>query len=93
MFLTVWLAAFAIQSTELLASVVPDSCVEGTQGSPADPCQDNCARCVCCARVPIFILQVNLPTSGILVSAVSFPPIERSTISFPQTIFHVPKTV
>ena len=93
LFLTVWLAAFAVQSTDLLASVVPDSCVEDTRGSAADPCPENCARCVCCARVPLFVLHIVSPVSDLLVNAVSLPPIQRSTISVPQPIFHVPKAL
>ena len=92
-FLTLWLAAFAVQSTELLASVVPDDCVEDTRGSDGDPCQENCARCVCCARVPIFILHVELPAAAVLVKTVSLPRLERPTASFPPSIYHVPKTL
>ena len=74
-------------------TVVPDGCVEDTRGSTADPCPENCARCVCCARLPIFIPQIESPASDVLVTAVSLPPIQRSTISTPQTIFHVPKAL
>ena len=91
--LTVWLASFAVQTTDLLATVVPDGCVEDTRGSTADPCPENCARCVCCARLPIFIPQIESPASDVLVTAVSLPPIQRSTISTPQPIFHVPKAL
>jgi hypothetical protein len=92
-FLTVWLAAFAVQTTDLLATVVPDGCVEETRGSAADPCPENCARCVCCARLPIFIPQIESPASDVPVNPVSLPPIQRSTISVSQPIFHVPKAL
>ena len=92
-FLTVWLAAFALQTTDLLATVVPDGCVEDARGSAADPCPENCARCVCCARLPILIPQIEAPTSDVLVSTEALPPIQRSITSIPHPIFHVPKAL
>jgi len=93
-FLAVWLAAFAVQSTDLLASIVPDGCVEDTRGSAADPCSDNCARCVCCARVPVFVPQgsASAPTDTAGVTD-PLPLIDPSTNAVPRGILHVPKTL
>ena len=93
-FLTLWLAAFAIQSADLLAAVAPDECVEDTRGSSADPCDENCARCVCCARVPVFVPQTLTPaTATTLAIAVTFQPIDPSTSPEPRGILHVPKAL
>ena len=92
LFLVIWLAAFAVQSTELLAGVVPDDCVEETRGA-ADSCPQNCARCVCCARLPMFVApvltQASLDTPA---SAAILPPTDFSTSAFPRGVLHVPKT-
>jgi hypothetical protein len=92
LFLAIWLAAFAAQATDLVASVIPDDCVEETRGSSTDPCPDNCARCVCCARLPVFVPQAFAPepvdtgnVTGLL------PPLEPSTSALPLRILHVPK--
>jgi hypothetical protein len=93
LFLTVWLAAFAIQSTDLLATVVPDSCVEDAPGSASDQCPQNCARCVCCARLSVGILQAlsgdPIDCAGELVALTPIPPL---TDAIPRGIFHIPKT-
>ena len=94
LFLAVWLAAFAVQSTDLLATVVPDDCVEDTRGSAGDPCSENCARCVCCARVPVFVPQVSASApSDALVIADTIPPIDHQTSPAPRGILHVPKVL
>ena len=94
LFLSLWLAAFAIQSANLLAAVVPDECVEDTRGSSADPCSDDCARCVCCARVPVFVPQMLAPaTSTTFDVAEALPPIDFSTSPEPRGILHVPKAL
>jgi hypothetical protein len=93
LFLTVWLAAFAIQSTDLLALVVPDTCVEDASGSGSDQCPQNCARCVCCARLSVGILQA---LSGDPVDFagefVALTPIPSLTDAVPRGILHIPKT-
>jgi len=88
----VWLAAFVGQSTDLLASMIPDDCVEDTRGSGTDPCPENCARCVCCARVPVFVPQVlaSAPSDAPVI-ADSLPPTDRQTSPAPRGILHVPK--
>ncbi len=92
LFLAVWLVAFAVQSTDLPASVVPDGCVEDTRGSAADPCPEDCARCVCCARLLGFVphLLAAAPTDAV-ADAVPLPPIDPSTNAVPRGILHVPK--
>lgn len=92
LFLAVWLAAFSVQSTELLASVIPDDCVEDTRGSAADPCSDDCARCVCCACVPVFVPHVSASTpADTPVVAEPVAPIDPSTSPLVRGILHVPK--
>ena len=94
LFLAVWLAAFAVQSTDLLATIIPDDCVEDTRGSATDPCSENCARCVCCARVPVFVPQVLASASSdALVVADTLPSIDRQTSPAPRGILHVPKVL
>jgi hypothetical protein len=92
LFLTVWLAGFVVQSTDLLASIIPDDCVEETRGSAFDPCPENCARCVCCARVPVFVPQVHAaaPTAAPGVADL-LPPIDRPMNPAPRGILHVPR--
>lgn len=94
LFLAVWLAAFAVQSTNLIASVIPDGCVEDTRSSATDPCPDNCARCVCCARLAVFVRHVlaSTPTDTV-VGAIAFPLVDPYTNAVPRGILHVPKTL
>jgi len=92
-FLALWLALFVVQGTELLASVVPDDCVD-TRGSAPDPCPQNCASCVCCARLPVFVPQVSASASIGTVVAVEPPPvIDHATSPHPLGVFHVPKAL
>ena len=94
LFLAFWLAAFAVQSTDLLATVIPDECVEDTRRSAADPCPQNCARCVCCARGPIYVPQVVAsPAADVLIGALPLPAIDAPTSAFRPRILHVPKTL
>lgn len=94
LFLAVWLAAFAVQSTDLLASVLPDDCVEDTRGSGTDPCSENCARCVCCTRLPVFVPQVLVsPAREVLVDAEAIPLIAPATTAHPRGVLHVPKAL
>src|SRR5688572_20603278 len=92
LFLAIWLALFVVQGTELLASVVPDDCVEETRGPAPDPCQRNCAQCVCCARLPVFVPQVLASASIGAALAVDSPPtIDHTTSAHPRGVLHVPK--
>jgi len=92
LFLLVWLAAFAAQATDVLALVAPDACSEEVQGSDRDPCQDGCARCLCCARVAVFLTRAAAPSRVEHVApAASLPPLDPSTTAAPRGIFHVPK--
>lgn len=91
LFLAVWLAAFAVQTMDVLALVAPDSCTQDAQGSAGDPCPDKCSRCVCCARMPAFISQ-HLPTSlEPAVPPMLLPRPDPSTTPTPRDVFHVPK--
>lgn len=91
--LVLWLAAFAVQTSEVLAAVAPDQCVEDT-GSASDPCPEQCARCVCCARVPSSIAPV-LTIAAIEMPADVVPraPERQLPSAEPHRILHVPKTL
>lgn len=93
LFLSVWLAAFAVQTSDFLTLVAPDACTEDIRGSAADPCQDDgCPRCVCGARVPAFAMQVAadvVPKETTLVRAQA--PLDPATTPSPHGVFHVPK--
>jgi hypothetical protein len=97
LFLAIWLAAFVVQTTELLAFVAPDDCTasaeeSSTGESSADPCPDACLRCVCCARVPAFFPQVALAGPDQPTARPSaFSPLDPTTTPSPHRIYHVPK--
>jgi hypothetical protein len=94
LFLAVWLAVLAVQSTDLVATLVPDDCVEGTRDSADDPCAGNCARCVCCARFPVFVAQVL--ASAVTEAPVAtdpIPPTDSSSSPVARGVLHVPKTL
>lgn len=92
LFLAVWLGAFTLQTTDVLIVLAADECDDSIQGSAADPCPQNCSRCICCARVATFIHTV-------LTSAPADAPATRATVRpsdvlpdpAPHRIFHVPK--
>jgi hypothetical protein len=88
--LLVWLAIFAAQSSDLLAIALPDECTESSQAG--DPCQDNCVRCVCCARLPVFVSQ---PLATVVAepadAALLVPAVDTLTDAIPRAILHVPK--
>jgi hypothetical protein len=92
MFLAVWLAAIAVQTSDVLAVIVPDTCTEDVRDSADDPCPDGCPRCLCCARIPAFIPQM---ANDALVHRVTFakplPPLDPPTDPSPHGIYHVPK--
>jgi hypothetical protein len=92
LFLAAWLAAFAVQTSDVLTLTAPDACTEDVRGSADDPCPDSCPRCLCCARILMFVPQV---TSDLTTRQVSFarplPPLDPSTTASPQGIYHVPK--
>ena len=92
LFLALWLAVFAVQTTELLTVVAPDSCTESS-GSATDACRDGCLRCVCCARVSVFLTQGHAPGAapGLAVTPAST---RVRPVADPgrRAIFHVPKT-
>ena len=92
LFLAVWLAAFTVQAADLLTIVAPDTCTEDVRGSAADPCADGCARCVCCARVPVFLPQgLAVALDEAIARAVPVPPLTPSTTPSPRGVLHVPK--
>jgi len=93
LFLALWLAVFALQTTDLLTVVAPDGCIESTGASTPDDCRDGCLRCVCCARVPVFVSQSWVPAAspGFVLAASSAR--ERPLADpGPRAIYHVPKS-
>ena len=93
LFLAVWLAAFAVQTTDLLALVAPDECTEDVQGSAADPCPDG-VRAVRVLRPSAGLRATGhhgprRPTPQPRLSLL--PPLDPFTAASPQGIFHVPK--
>jgi hypothetical protein len=91
LFLAVWLAAFALQSANVLALVVPDDCTEEVSGTEADPCPDACPRCFCCARGPAFVPQVAPASVPQVVLHGPTPFLAPATTPSPHGIYHVPK--
>ena len=90
-FLAAWLALFAVQTTDLLAIVAPDGCVEDA-GRLGDNCQETCAYCVCCARVPVFVTEVASPVpTGQVAAAEPSLSFIRPASPDPRGIIHVPK--
>ena len=92
LFLALWLAVFAVQSTELLTVVAPDGCVESTGGSATDDCRDGCLRCVCCARVAAFVTQSHTPAGapGLATTPIALR-VRPAADPGPRAIYHVPK--
>ena len=92
LFLALWLAVFTVQTTDLLTVVAPDGCTESTDASAPDDCRDGCLRCVCCARLPVFVPQTPVP---IAVSAfvIDDPLVRVRSVADPgpRAIYHVPK--
>ena len=92
LFLALWLAVFAVQTTELLTVVAPDGCTESSGGA-ADACRDGCLRCVCCARVSVFVTQSPAPpTSPGLAVTLASTRVRSVADPGPRAVFHVPKT-
>jgi len=93
LFLALWLAAFALQTTDLLTVVAPDRCIESTGASTADDCRDGCLRCICCARVSVFVTQscapVTSPGLAVIPTASRVRPVADPGA---RAIYHVPKT-
>lgn len=92
LFLALWLALFAVQTTELIAVVSPDGCIESSAGSPDDACPDACARCICCARVAVIILDLAPEGTPVPVTRVR-PPAPSNLVPdpCPRRILHVPR--
>ena len=91
LFLTLWLVAFSVQASDLVAAVAPDGCTEEAAGS-TDACADACLRCICCARPSLFVAQAaqaDAPATAVRVT----PPsrIDSFTDAVPRGILHVPK--
>lgn len=90
--LALWLIGFAVQSSELLAAAMPDQCVEDARSTGGDACADNCARCVCCARLVVGVPQVLGATNVTFVrSSPPLPVPDSITAAEPRGILHVPK--
>jgi hypothetical protein len=90
-FLAVWLAAFTLQTTEVLAVIAADTCAEDVLGSVADPCPEGCPRCVCCARISASVPQVMRAFVEHVKPTRPVPPLAPSTTPRPHKVFHVPK--
>ena len=86
----------AVQSTQLIAFIAPDDCLElssgGNQGED-DDCPTQCARCLCCARRPLPVPEasVHAPDAQMAPSTVPVDLLVQSSGS-PQDVFHVPRT-
>jgi hypothetical protein len=91
LFLALWLALFAVQTTDLLAVVAPDTCTEETRGTASDPCKDGCPRCLCCARAATFIPAFPRLLAAAVAHFEAVPPLDPTTTPSPRGIFHVPK--
>ncbi len=92
LFLALWLAVFTVQATDLLAVVAPDRCAESTDASAPDDCRDGCLRCICCARVPVFVAQNPAPaTSPGFVIAEAIVPERPIADPASRAIYHVPR--
>ena len=93
LFLAVWIVLFSVQASELLAAVVPDDCVEDVRGTDEDPCPDNCARCVCCAGLPVSVTPPpgRVPAEAMVATATGLPG-DFFVSHDPHGILHVPKT-
>jgi hypothetical protein len=92
LFLALWLAVFAVQSTELLTVVAPDECTENSSTSAGDACRDGCLRCICCARVPVFVTQVSTGSAAPAVAVTEAIMRARAVADpTPRAIYHVPK--
>ena len=82
------------QEFRAVATVVPDDCIGESRGSAGDPCPESCARCVCCARAPIFVPQVVVsPAADVQIGALPLPAIGAPRSAFPHRILHVPKAL
>jgi hypothetical protein len=93
LFLVLWLALFAVQTSDLLAAVSPDECAESDAGAADDACPDDCARCVCCARAAVFVAHAVPPLAGVPVAPLPIvAPGDRPSSADPHGILHVPKT-
>jgi hypothetical protein len=92
LFVVVWLAAFAVQSADVLALVADDACAADVSGTESDPCPDGCSRCLCCARVPVFVPQIA--PGSVVQQAARLSPIPfvgPTTTPSPHGVYHVPK--
>lgn len=92
LFLALWLALFAVQTSELIAVVSPDGCVESSAGAPGDACPDACTRCICCARVAVVILDISPAGTPVPVTRALVPaPSHLAPDPCPRGILHVPR--
>jgi hypothetical protein len=92
LFLAVWLALFAVQSSDLVMVLAPDDCVQDTRGTSSDACGDDCARCVCCHRAPSLIASLTAaPTIARIVDFAALPFDTDRPSAEPHRILHVPK--
>lgn len=91
-FLALWLVLFAVQTSDLIAVVSPDECVDAGAGAPGDACPDSCARCICCARVPVVVLPAPIDAAPAAVASADRPAsVDPATDPAPRGILHVPR--
>jgi hypothetical protein len=94
LFLALWLVVFAVQVTDLIAAVAPDACVSEAGSSATDSCPQNCARCVCCSRVSVFVPQVIVSASAhVATLLVPVSPSDSPISTVARRILHVPKAL
>jgi hypothetical protein len=92
---TIAIVLCTIQSTQILALVLPDGCAEEASKNGfggQDECQTGCARCLCCGRrsLPEPASSLAAPDSQ---RERPHPPADLSRPNTPaiHDVFHVPK--
>jgi hypothetical protein len=90
--LAVWIAAFCVQTTDMLALVASDDCTEDVRGTAADPCPEGCPQCLCCARGPVFVPELATAESVTQVAPIVVSsPVQLLSDPNLLGVYHVPK--
>ena len=88
-----WLAVFTLQTADVFALVLPDGCVEALEGpQTSDTCQDNCARCVCCARALLTPIVPDTSPADEVHETSALQLVVHVRSAHPLGIFHPPET-
>jgi hypothetical protein len=94
LFLSAWLAVFALQSADAFTLLVPDDCgLLSSERRSSDPCPDGCARCVCCARTALPSLSPTLARGDDVMTDAPLFFVGPPGSAHPPGIFHVPKAL